>query len=104
MIRLQDRVDSLSDLLDLRAQLRRQEMMVAAALGDVQGEIKSWHRHRKAQLLARQPMPRELCLLWEEPEGRERELALDLLQIRAALAEANAEITRKLERPATKVG
>jgi hypothetical protein len=82
--------------------LRRQETMVGTALADVQSEIRNWNRHRRAHEFVRDPVPRELCVLWEELDSRERELALDVLQIRAALAETNAEIRLKLHRPTTK--
>jgi hypothetical protein len=102
MFVLQGRVHSLADLLEMRAMLRRQDTLVGTALADVQSEIRSWNRHRKAHELLCEPVPRELCMIWEELETRERELALDVLQIRAALQETNAEIQQKLHRPRTK--
>jgi hypothetical protein len=96
MIHLRERCPSLSDLVDLRASLRRQELILNAALHDVQGELKSWDRHRRAQDAAGREVPRELSLIWQELRERERELVLDVLQVRAALAEANREILRAL--------
>ncbi|HLQ37273.1 MAG TPA: hypothetical protein VK348_05715 [Planctomycetota bacterium] len=94
---------TLSDLLELRAALRRQELLVGGALRDVQNELKSWQRHRRAQELAGQPVPRELVLLWDGLEERERELALDLLQISAAHAEADQDVQAAL-RPHKQAG
>ena len=101
MFRLEDRGPSLSDLVDLRASLRRQEILLLGALRDVQSELRSWAMHRRSREAVGAPVARELCVLWEELGERERELALDLLQVRAALAEVNRGIQGRLApRPA----
>jgi hypothetical protein len=101
MFRLQDRGPSLSDLVDLRASLRRQEILLLGALRDVQSELRSWALHRRSREAIGARVPRELCVLWEELAERERELALDLLQVRAAHAEVNRGIQGRLAgRPA----
>jgi|SoiMethySBSTD1v2_1073268.scaffolds.fasta_scaffold3915278_1 hypothetical protein len=91
MFRFTDR-PSLSDLFDARAALRRQEVVLLGAMRDVQTELRSWQGHRLAQEASGRNVPRELCMLWEELAERERELALDLIQVRAALREAQREI------------
>ena len=96
MIRLEDRCSPLTDLVEVRASLRRQETLLQGVLHDVQGELRCWNRHRQQEAAAGNPMPRELCILWDELESRERELALDLLQVRGAMQEANREIRRRL--------
>jgi len=102
VIRLQDPAVSLADLLEVRASLRRQEVLLKSALRDVQGELRSWNEHREAEAEAGRPVARELCDLWDELEGRERELAMDLVQVRAAWVTASAEIARLLKPPTTR--
>jgi len=104
MIDFPDPVRCLGDLVELRAALRRQVTLLGASLRDVQGELRGWLRHRRAGDLAGQPVPRELRILWDELEIRERELALDLVQARAALAEASAEIGERLRRRTNRAG
>lgn len=99
MFRLQERCASLADLIDLRASLRRQEILLQSALREVQAELRSWSRHRRVREACGERVPRELCLVWDELGERERELALDALQVRAALAETSREIQQRLERP-----
>jgi hypothetical protein len=102
VIRLQDPAVSLADLLEVRASLRQQEVLLKSALRDVQGELRCWNQHREAEAVAGRPVARELCALWDELEGRERELAMDLVQVRAAWVTANAEIARMLKPPTTR--
>lgn len=106
MIDFPDRIRSLADLIDLRAALRRQVSLLSTSLRDVQAELRGWLRHRRASDFAGQPVPRELRILWDELESREREMVLDLVQARAALAEASAEIDAHLrrQRPAHRAG
>jgi hypothetical protein len=96
MFRLHDRVPSLCDLVDLRASLRRQEILLLGAMRDVQSELRSWSAHRRAQQVVGEPVARELCVLWEELGERERELAQDLVQVRAAQLEVNRGIQDQL--------
>ena len=91
MLRLHERCPTLSDLVDLRAALRRQDLMLQGALRDVQSELRCWERHREEQEANHREVPRELVMVWDELRERERELALDALQVRSALAEANRE-------------
>jgi hypothetical protein len=96
MFRFHERCRTLSDLVELRASLRRQDLALSGALRDVQTELRSWEQHRAARAAAGQPVPRELALVWDELAERERELAMDQLQVRAALGEANREIRNRL--------
>jgi FixJ family two-component response regulator len=86
-------------LVELRASLRRQEIALLGALQDVQGELRSWERHRRGQQARGRTVPVELATVFEELGERERELVLDLMQVRAVQGEANREIARAL-RPA----
>jgi hypothetical protein len=99
MIRLQERCHSLADLMVLRTTLRQQETLVDMALREVQRELASWRRHRQSHELAGKSCPPELCRVWEELAERERELVLDLLQIRAAAGETNRQIRTVLQTP-----
>ncbi|MGE3173546.1 MAG: hypothetical protein AB7O97_13060 [Planctomycetota bacterium] len=92
MFSLRDRGNSLSDLVEMRASLRRQQIVLTGALRDVQSELRSWERHRTACAAQGTAVPRELGILWEELGDRERELAMDVVQVEAALRETNAEI------------
>ena len=96
MFTLQGRYASLKDLVDLRVSLRQQEFLLNTALHDVQEELKCWARHRQARENCGERVPRELSEVWEDLTERERELAMDVLQVRAAIVEANREIQHRL--------
>ena len=99
MFALQGRCSSLSDLLSLRTSLRQQEFMLQAALSDVQKELRSWARHRQSHESRGDRVPRELCIVWDELGERERELAMDVIQVRAALRETILEIQQRIKQP-----
>lgn len=102
MFTLQGRYASLADLVDLRVSLRQQEFLLARALRDVQEELRCWARHRQVRESCGESVPKELCVVWEELTERERELAMDVVQVRSALVEANREIQNRLHvRPAS---
>ena len=92
MFTMQGRFNSLSDLLSLRVSLRQQQFLLNGALQDVQEELRCWARHRRAREACGKQVPHELCVVWEELTERERELAMDVVQVHSALAEANREI------------
>jgi hypothetical protein len=98
MIRLHDRCPTLSRLIEVRASLRRQEIVLLGALHDVQAELRSWQSHRTERSARGLYVPHALCILWDELAERERELALDVLHVRAALQQANREIRDNLGR------
>lgn len=90
---------TLLELLELRAALRQQGAAVAAALRDVGAETRCWNRHRRAQRIAGQPVPDELSRLWDDLQGRERELAGELQELRELQAAVSRSIERALETP-----
>lgn len=104
MIRLQTVGRSFADLLELRATLRRQATMIAVALSTVQDELRDWQADRDSRLAAGGTVSRELLLLWDDLEARERELAADLLQVQAALGVANAEVAHHTHRARPRAG
>lgn len=87
---------TLSDLMEQRAALRRQEILVAGALRDLARELRSWQRHRMARHAANRPVPAELERIWGELEQRQVELQLDLLQIRHAVQVTSQELDEAL--------
>ena len=104
MIRVQTGGRSFADLLELRATLRRQATMIAVALATVQGELRDWQADRDARLAAGGTVSRDLLLLWDDLEARERELAADLVQVQAALREANVEVSHHMHRARPRAG
>ncbi|GDY03180.1 hypothetical protein LBMAG49_25090 [Planctomycetota bacterium] len=96
MINPDDLQASFSELMEVRASLRCQEIRLCVALRSVQREISSWREYCSAEAVARRASPKELAILWEELETRERELAMDIVQVGAALAGACAAISKRL--------
>ena len=96
MFTMQGRFNSLSDLLSLRVSLRQQQFLLSGALQDVQEELRCWARHRRSREACGKQVPHELCVVWEELTERERELAMDVVQVYSALGEANREIQDRL--------
>jgi hypothetical protein len=86
------RGSTLLDMLAIRASVRRQRNQLAAALGDLRAEVRSWNLHRRAQNAAGQPVPAELARLWNDLADREVELADSLAAAEAALADVSARI------------
>ena len=96
MFTMQDRFASLSDLVSLRVSLRQHEFLLNGALRDVHEELRCWARHRRVREACGERVPHELCVVWDELTERERELAIDVVQVRSALVEANREIQQRL--------
>lgn len=98
MLRLDTRMmsRSLAELLEVRQELRRQEILLQGALLDLQAELQAWRQ---------QPVtPVGVARLYDDLEGREHELATDLVQVRQALYETCREIGDSLARPRSAAG
>lgn len=97
-----DRCHSLADLLSLRSSLRQQQIALQSALAEVQAELGGWRQERRQR--QGQQLPADLSRLWQELAERERQLALDLLQLRHLAEQVNGEIHEQLQRRRSRAG
>lgn len=91
MFRLPATGRTLLDLLQLRGDLRRMEHLLHAVLRDVREEREQWAAHRGLPADPAAPTHR-IASIRSELADRERELATELLQVRAALATVALEV------------
>lgn len=88
---------SLFDLLQERANLRRQQLSLEGTFAAVQRELRNWNDHRVIESEAGRAVPRELGAHCEDLESRERELAMELCRVRTAVIRVHTDIDRLLQ-------
>ena len=88
---------SLFDLLQERANLRREQLSLEGSFAAVQRELRNWNDHRAIESAAGRAVPRELGAHCEDLETRERELAISLCRVRTAVIQVHTDIDRLLQ-------